>query len=129
MRRASTRTMHTLQSNGHALSSDGTRDRRHIRKRSPRIVPVASCTNRKLVKPPSELRLGSVAGNPDQRSAEWSRRLRTIDAPRMRTDELYVGEHWRVVRDAYELTLKYSVRAELWVVSAGYGLVESARRI
>lgn len=43
--------------------------------------------------------------------------------------DLYIGDHWRAACTAYAHTLKYSSRAELWVVSAGYGLVRSTRAL
>jgi hypothetical protein len=70
-----------------------------------------------------------VAGAPEQRTAEWRRRLQAVDADRYPAHNLYVGEHWRAAWDAYELTLKFSSRTELWVISAGYGLISAARRV
>ena len=70
-----------------------------------------------------------MAGAPERRTAEWRRRLQAVDADRYPAHDLYVGEHWRAVWDAYELTLKFSSRTELWVISAGYGLISAARRV
>src|SRR3954452_10755863 len=129
MKRASTHTTHTRQSNGPALTPDGTRRAVRRRVRPPRIVLVVSCAHRKRLAPSDELRLSSVAHPPAERSAEWRRRLRTVDAPTLPTRDLYAGEHWRVACNAYELTLKFSSRAELWIISAGQGLVASHERI
>jgi hypothetical protein len=102
---------------------------RPIRTRRARIVLVVSCSNRKSIEPPNGLRLRSVSGHADQRAAEWRRRLRTTDAPSVPAYELYVGEHWRVVCAAYKSALKFSSRAELWVISAGHGLIGSASSV
>jgi hypothetical protein len=42
---------------------------------------------------------------------------------------LYAGDHWRAALEAYELAARYSSRAELWVISAGYGLIAASTLI
>src|SRR5690348_5908501 len=113
------------RSTGRAQKADEGCGARLARKRPPRIVLVVSCTQRKRIAPPAELRLGSVGGVPGERSEEWRRRLQAVDERTHPIYDLYVGEHWRAVRDAYELALKFSSRTELWVISAGHGLIAS----
>jgi hypothetical protein len=48
-----------------------------------------------------------------------------VEAARHHADELYTGDHWQSIREAYRLASRYSSRAELWVISAGYGLIRS----
>lgn len=93
------------------------------RKRPPKVSLVVACSQRKRITPPAELRLASVGLNPDLRVQEWTKRLSRVEAPRLRAEDLYSGDHWHAARTAYRLTLRYTSRAELWVVSAGYGLV------
>lgn len=40
-----------------------------------------------------------------------------------------MGDHWSAACKAYMLAKRYSSRAELWVISAGYGLIESSKAI
>src|SRR4051812_36774954 len=129
MKKASTHTTHTPRSGGRALRSNEGARTRPTHRRSPRIVLVVSCSHRKRIEPPDELRLRSVSGSADQRGPEWRRRLQTTDARALPAHELYVGEHWRLVCAAYESALKFSTRAELWVISAGYGLIASANPV
>ena len=98
-------------------------------RRPPRIALVVACTQRKRLVPSVELRLGSIEGSPEERSVEWRRRVRSIKAKTLPAHELYVGDHWRAACEAYELALRYSNRAELWVISAGHGLVRSGKSL
>jgi hypothetical protein len=127
MKRASTPTTHTLPAPGPTDSRyDGARRQsKGIRRRPPRIALVVACSYRKRTPPPVELRLSSLQGLPDERAVEWSRRISETEAARHRAHDLYAGDHWRAACEAYRLARQYSSRAELWVVSAGYGLILS----
>jgi hypothetical protein len=46
-----------------------------------------------------------------------------------RAQDLYVGDHWRAACEAYRLAQRYSSRTELWIVSAGYGLIPCGKLI
>jgi hypothetical protein len=74
-----------------------------------------------------DLCLGAVTGSVDERAVEWRRRVGSVEAPVRAATGLYLGDHWRAVCDAYRLALAYSSRAELWVISAGYGLINGTR--
>jgi hypothetical protein len=131
MRRASTHTTRTPLSVGLA---DLTRERAEARakvrrKRPPRIVLVVACSQRKRVAPPPELRLSSIQAPPEIRAAEWVRRIREIESARHRAHDLYLGDHWSSVCDAFRFAQQYSSRAELWIISAGYGLIPSSTLI
>lgn len=102
---------------------------RTARKRPPRIVLVVACSQRKRLTPPTELRLASIPSGPEERAAEWGQRLHKVDAPRERAEKLYAGDHWHSAREAYRLARRYSNRAELWVISAGYGLIPRSKPI
>jgi hypothetical protein len=73
--------------------------------------------------------LSSIAASADERVLEWRRRLCEVDAPRSDALDLYVGDHWHAVTEAYKLACKFSSRTELWVISAGYGLIASSDNI
>ena len=100
-----------------------------VRKRPPRIVLVVACSQRKRVAPPEKLRLASIRSAPSQRPRRWASRLNQVDAPRWRAEDLYVGDHWHSACEAYRVAKRYSSRTELWVVSAGYGLISSSKPI
>jgi len=86
---------------------------------------VASCTDRKKVQPQDDLQLGSIPGGPTQRLAEWRRRLRHSDAPRVRAGELYQGQHWKRITEAVDIARSRGWSTRLWILSAGLGLLPS----
>lgn len=131
MKRASTPITRTPPSDGLAdLSPDGGKSQdKVLRKRPPRIALVVACSQRKRTPPPLELRLSSIDTGPDERPTEWSRRIHEVEASQHRAQDLYIGDHWRAACEAYRLAQQYSNRAELWVISAGYGLIASSKLI
>ncbi|GIF63925.1 hypothetical protein Ais01nite_19600 [Asanoa ishikariensis] len=85
------------------------------------IHVIVTCANRKTAAVPDELRLGGLkVHSAQQRFPVWAERLATTDCPRVPAIDLYAGEHWHGAR-ALRQTL--SSAANLWVCSAGYGLV------
>src|SRR5690349_15590446 len=96
---------------------------------SPKILLVVACSSRKRVTPRYELRLRSVKAAPEGRAPVWRGRLSDVPAPCQRADALYAGEHWRAACEAYRLTRLYSDRAELWIMSGGYGLIPATKLI
>jgi hypothetical protein len=131
MKRASTPITHTPPSSGltDLTPAGGTLQVKGLRKRPPKIVLVVACAQRKRISPPVELRLSSIDAGPDERSVEWSRRIREVEASQHCAQDLYVGDHWRAACEAYGVAQQYSNRAELWVISAGYGLIPSSKLI
>jgi hypothetical protein len=125
------RTTRTPPSSGRTDLRPGTNERgaRIRRKRPPKIALVVACSQRKHTPPPTELRLSSINGARDRRIIEWTRRIQKAEAREHRAVDLYGGDHWRAAREAYRLALQYSSRAELWVISAGYGLITSSKLI
>jgi hypothetical protein len=130
MQRASTAITPTLRPRGLTeLRSGRSPGPTSRRARPPRIAIVVACSHRKRVVAPNALRLGSISGVPELRRTEWRRRLESIAAEVHPVQDLYVGEHWRAAHDAYELALQFSRRAELWVISAGYGLIAGRKLV
>lgn len=85
---------------------------------------VASCTNGKGYPVPSELRLGDIPHGPlAGRLAAWADRLQKSTARSVAAVDLYQGHHWAVVRDLPAIAGVAGHHADLWVASAGYGLV------
>jgi len=92
----------------------------------PALHVVVTCANRKRQAVPSQQRLGGLREHrPGLRFAAWTRRVAngvtTIPAI-----DLYGGEHWQIARD---LPATAGQPAELWVCSAGYGLIPAAAPI
>jgi hypothetical protein len=84
---------------------------------------VASCSDKKLEKVPSNLRLRRVPrGDISWRAAVWCQRLADSNAPQVQALNLYGGQHWSVVRSLPGTGAKAGLDVSLWVASAGYGL-------
>lgn len=80
---------------------------------------ITSCTDRKRGQVPDDLRVRSlVGGDVATRAREWVERLSVTDAPRATASDVYVGEHWSVVRRILAGGSRCSV------VSAGYGFID-----
>ena len=84
---------------------------------------VVTCANRKVVVPSRDLRLGTYPTDLRTRANRWTKRL---DSPRtdpLEARHLYQGEHWSVVKRMVDQASDFGCIAEVWIVSAGYGLV------
>lgn len=87
---------------------------------------VVTCASRKRYAIPENLRLGHLLETrPGHRFAAWTRRLTTV-APLIPATDLYGGEHWQVARRLPELIGR---PANLWICSAGYGLIPATARL
>lgn len=84
------------------------------------IHVVVSCTERKSVPPLGPLRASKLTRRSfNQRVQSWVE-LISATAPTIEATDLYQGEHWAVARDLVDTAC-----AEVWVASAGYGLVNA----
>ncbi len=84
---------------------------------------VVTCANRKVAVPSRDLRLGTYPTDLRTRANRWTKRL---DSPRtdpLEARHLYQGEHWSVVKRMVDQASDFGCIAEVWIVSAGYGLV------
>jgi hypothetical protein len=90
---------------------------------SDRVRIVVSCTDRKRVAPAADLRLRAYDGDLDARAEAWLTRLALPASPRVAAAELYQGEHWQVCADLPAVCAATQQAVELWIVSAGYGLL------
>jgi hypothetical protein len=64
-----------------------------------------------------------------RRAERWSERLADVEAAQHTAADLYMGDHWKAALRAYDLASRYSSRTELWVISAGYGLIRASSQI
>lgn len=96
--------------------------------RSIRII--ASCTQGKRCSVSPDLRLGTIPqGSLSQRFEAWRDRLQQSRIDRVAAIDLYRGQHWAVARELPVVAQSSGYQAELWIASAGYGLVSSKTQI
>lgn len=87
----------------------------------PRVHLVVSCTDRKRVPVPDELRLRQVpAGTPESRADQWWTTLTESSAPPVPVEALYAGDHFAVAQSCRPFL---GPGGRVWVASAGYGLI------
>lgn len=90
----------------------------------PTVHIIASCTDRKRMPVPEELRLRRMAhASASARADRWWNRLSEHGSATVPAVELYAGDHWSVARTLPEVAETRGFRAHLWIASAGYGLV------
>lgn len=86
---------------------------------------VVTCTKRKSVAVPERLQFRNLRRADVHTKAElWLERLRTSRAIAVAVRDLYSGDHWSVARSLDGLLLSGNCPVRLWVVSAGYGLLQ-----
>lgn len=91
---------------------------------SPTLHVIASCTDRKTELPPQQLRLRSISKAPaSERVALWRSALTEWGTEKLEAQRLYCGEHWSVAKLIVDAALERGFRPQLWIVSAGHGLV------
>ena len=87
------------------------------------LTIVSTCTNQKRGAVPQNLHLGNFAGCFHRDSAKaWIDGLES-DNPSTPAGELYVGSHWQESLACESAATKQGFEADLWVLSAGYGLI------
>jgi hypothetical protein len=87
-----------------------------------RIRVVVTCTDRKRGDIPPGLRVRELApGSIEDRCRAWTERVVGSEAPCVPASDLYCGDHWYVARSL--LTVPARGGVELWIASAGYGLI------
>jgi hypothetical protein len=91
---------------------------------------IASCTQSKRLPVPQDLRLGSISNKSlAGRLVTWKDRLQQSGAESVAAADLYRGQHWAVVRELPATVQTVGYRADLWVASAGYGLVPATAQV
>ena len=85
---------------------------------------VVTCTKRKLLPVPERLELRGCSGRSTrERANRWTRRLASAESSLTPANAVYAGDHWATVRSFPEAAAKGGLRARIWVLSAGYGLI------
>lgn len=90
----------------------------------PDLVVIASCTQRKTVPAPPDLRLRRYRGTQD-RIGRWRAALERSDATSLPAIDLYGGDFFSVVRDILAVAEQRGTATALFIASAGYGLVSA----
>jgi len=91
---------------------------------------LVTCTKRKRREAPPRLRLGTVrCGRPDDVARQWVNRLQDTKTTPVLATSLYAGDHWQIAASLPTSAATCGVKADLWVVSAGYGLIPSSAMI
>ena len=98
-------------------------------RRTKRLRVVVTCSHRKSTEVPDALRLRVLNHlTPSARTKTWVRRLSHNSTPTISAVELYAGEHWEVARHLCDSDAG-GIPVELWVCSAGYGLIPAAAEL
>lgn len=92
----------------------------------PRAVNlIVSCTSRKRYEVLPGLAVCGIGANDlPTRLGIWEKRLHQVAAVEHPADEVYMGDHWSVVRSIPEEASKSGLNVRIWVCSAGYGLIQ-----
>lgn len=90
------------------------------------INVVVTCTQRKKVAIPPENRVRRYKPTRDGGVDQWLKHLQR-KAEAVEAKDLYCGEHWDTVRKLLEPS--WAARCNVWVASAGYGLIPAAARV
>ena len=90
---------------------------------NPTLHVIASCADRKTVGCGPELQLRRFRQpRPEERLARWWSAL-SSHGPCLPAEDLYVGPYWSTIRGLAETNAAQKFAMNLWVASAGYGLV------
>lgn len=90
----------------------------------PTINIVVTCTKSKRFRVKRELQFRTLHGQTiREKSREWLRRIRRGSADAVSALELYAGDHWNVVKSLRQTASGAGFTAEIWICSAGYGLI------
>jgi hypothetical protein len=90
----------------------------------PPIRVVVTCSERKTRPVPQSLHVRTLMGGQnEERCGVWTTRLDDATVLPLPAYDLYCGDHWSVAKS---LVAGAQRRVELWVASAGYGLVPAS---
>ncbi len=85
---------------------------------------VVTCTKRKTQVARRSLCIGSLSkSNTSQLVEKWLGKLEDVESPVTSAFDLYSGDHWKIAKSLPGLAKEKGVDLQLWVCSAGYGLV------
>lgn len=86
---------------------------------------VVSCTSRKRYEVAPGLAVHEInAANLDARLRAWKDRLHQTASPEYPARRMYMGDHWSIASSIPFEAAEFGFRVQLWVCSAGYGLID-----
>jgi hypothetical protein len=95
-----------------------------------RINIIITCTKRKHFPPSPDLMIRKLkAVDMDKGFVSWVRRLSRSRAEPVAARELYAGDHWSVVKTLESVSSMSGLEANVWVCSAGYGLINLETKV
>ena len=86
---------------------------------------VVSCSSRKKLNAPDDLKINNYQGNLEQKIKEWDKRLSTPATQQYPAVDMYQGGHWSIARKIHGFVSNENSNIELWIASAGYGLIRA----
>src|SRR4051812_16979273 len=90
------------------------------------LAIVVACTNNKRLTVPEQLAARTLPTDSlTARQQEWIRRLCHSNTETLPAADLYCGDHWTVAKTLPTLAATSDWSPELWITSAGYGLVHA----
>ena len=91
-----------------------------------KIQVIVTCAANKTVDVPEELQFGKLPTLPVTESVdEWVKRLKSTDVDLVKMIDLYKGGYWNIVKDINQNSKVDNV----WVLSAGYGIVNANQSV
>ena len=91
---------------------------------------VVTCTKRKRRAPTKPLKFRNVEkASIEQGFDDWVKRIDGSKDDTLPARNLYAGDHWTVARSLEQVAEASGFRAQIWVCSAGYGLIGIDSRI
>ncbi len=90
---------------------------------------MVSCADRKRAPAGATLQLRNYTEDLVARADAWIQRISTPESTPCPATDLYQGDHWHVVRQFDASGAANELDVEIWVASAGYGLIRSETQI
>ena len=91
---------------------------------------ITTCVDGKTLSVPKSLHLRDVKGScVEERISEWWERLTVKRDERISSQDLYKGDHWKVVQTFSQSASLGGLDSLLWIASAGYGLIRPQTRV
>ena len=91
---------------------------------------IVTCSNRKTISKYTPILLRSVSSQTiGERASKWINLIESKTSGLVQANDLYTGDHWRIASDLPRIAGTRGNLADLWVCSAGYGLIQSTARI
>ncbi len=89
------------------------------------IRVVVSCSNKKKLAAPDDLKINNYQDNLSKKIKLWNNRLNNPATKQYPALEMYQGAHWSVAKQIHGFSSKENLDVELWIASAGYGLIKA----